>query len=134
MLTQMIRPIIKNIYKLQKNRKGTQVLSKQKIGVMVAGPTKDNPNEITFGFSLCNPLDKYDWITNHKQNNSSMPIKNFGRNLAVKRAIKWANNKTSPFIPYKIRTEVNNFIIRAEKYYKDRTIPIWLKNIQTDSV
>lgn len=127
--------IIKNIYKLHKNRKGTKTLSKKKIGVMVCMPSLIEPAKITFGFSLCHPIDEYDCIRTGSGGISRQ--KHFGRNLAMTRAYKWAaieNTEDVPLIPYKIRKDVKAFIVRAENYYKDRTLTPWLEFVKTEIV
>lgn len=132
-MADLTNSIIKNIYKFTKNRKGTKTLSKEKVGVMVCMPSITDPEKITFGFSLCHPIDTYDHIKTSSGGSSRQ--KNFGRELAMTRAIKWAtieNTETIPLIPYKIRKEVETFIARAEKYYKDRTLAPWLEFVKTE--
>jgi len=122
-MTNLDRPIIQKIYKYKRNSKG-KILKKEQIGVMVAGPTNDNPKKITFGFSLCHPkYDRFDWI---KVNGGHQRKKHFGRELAIQRAIKWSKLNSAQFIPYKIRNEAKLFIQRVKRYYKDKIVPSWI--------
>ena len=119
------RPMIKNIYKFTKSKKG-KVLGREQIGVMVAGTTDENPENVTFGFSLCHiKHDRYDWIPNSGGGASRQ--KHFGRELAMTRAVKWSKTNVNQFIPYKIRSEAAAFINRAKRYYKDREIMPWIE-------
>ena len=123
--TGLDRPMIKNIYKNYKNKKG-KALGREQIGVMVAGTTDEDPESVTFGFSLCHiKHDRFDWIPNAGGGASRQ--KHFGRELAMTRAIKWGKKNTNQFIPYKIRDEAAAFINRAKRYYKDRTIMPWIE-------
>lgn len=118
------RPMIKNIYKLIKSKKG-KVLGREKIGVMVAG-TLEDAGDVTFGFSLCHlKHDRFDWIQNSGGGASRQ--KNFGRELAITRAVKWARLNINQFVPYKIRDEAATFINRAKRYYKDREMMPWIE-------
>lgn len=122
--TDLDRPMIKNIYKYYKTRKG-EILEREKIGVMVAGTLEDD-GDVTFGFSLCHPEhDNFDWVPNAGGGASRQ--KNFGRELALIRAAKWGRSNTPQFIPYKIRGEAAAFINRAKRYYKDRQLMGWIE-------
>lgn len=124
------RPLIKNIYKYRKTRKG-EVISRKQIGVMVAGALEGG--DVSFGFSLCHPdYDTFDWVPNASGGLSRQ--KNFGRELALSRAVKWGRSNKPQFIPYKIRSEASDFINRAERYYKDRNIMQWVEQSLNDPV
>lgn len=122
--------LVKYIYRDTKNRKGSEIISRKRIGVMVLFPHPDNPEEVTFGFSLCNPLDKFDSIWKDEFGTVSKTVKNFGRMTAINRAIAWGKKNKTHFIPYKIKKEVDEFIARGERYYQDRKIMKWVKESQ----
>ena len=113
----LVKPIIKNIYRYKKNRNGTIVISRKKIGVLVAG-ILPGTEFVTFGFSLCHPNDEFNWVPRGRS--GSVKETHYGRDIAAKRAIRWAKASQKQFIPYKIRCEAFKFIQRCLLYYKDK--------------
>ena len=73
----------------------------RKKGVLVAVPID---NKVKFGWSLCHRRDKFD--------------KNLGKKIAIDRAL--CDRKIK--MPQSIRNDMNMFVIRATRYYKDKEI------------
>jgi len=99
--------IIQKIMKVRKNKKGTQIISKKQIGCLIAGVYD---NHIVIGYSMCHRNDDYDVVGGKKSYG-------FGRLLAYKRALKWANEGVIE-VPPGIASEVARFTDRCKKYYK----------------
>jgi hypothetical protein len=93
--------------------------SNQKIGVMVAG-VDEKDGHLKVGYSVLHKLDygKFDCEK--------------GMKIALGRALKYGTPEIeeapgiSP-VPYKIRRNLGRFAARCEKYYKDKTLPVWLQ-------
>lgn len=99
--------ISQKIMKVKKDRKGKNILSKKQIGYLIAGVVD---NHIAIGFSMCHQNDDYDVVGGKR-----MP--GFGRVLAYKRAVKWANEGVIEVPPGIIKDTVK-FVERCKKYYK----------------
>lgn len=123
----------------------------RKKGVMWCGINPNNPESVILGFSLCNSLDKYDWIDGKHD-------PGFGLDLAAIRAEKWSDytdyfvqkSYTEPMlfddesqllkivnpnprsvveIPPSILDRLRTFIKRCKKYYKDKDFPLWVDKV-----
>lgn len=130
---------IKHQYIWEKDKKTKQ---RKKKGVMVAGLTHDN--NVLIGFSLCHKNDRYDYFRKRKRK------ENFGIDLALLRAQKWANcqksirnceippdlkkairSKDVLLIPETIYRPLHKFIERCRKYYKNaKGLPLWTVDIK----
>lgn len=100
------------------------------VGVLVALRTYTIDKNFQIGWSLCHKKDKFD--------------KYRGTIIAIKRAEALQNDPTRIFksrdnyydcdkddelkIPYSIRPELNAFITRAGKYYKNLEYPEWVQS------
>ena len=122
--------IVKNIYKFRKNRNGTEILNKKKIGVLVAGVKPEWPENFVVGFSLCCKNDKWNVVQN--KDGTSSRIENFGLNLATKRAIVWQADTRDVEVPDSIKSELEDFVTRCQRYYKDRSMPIWVIGLMSE--
>ena len=128
----------------------------RKKGVMWCGINPDDANKVMVGFSICNSLDRFDWIDGNY-------CSGFGVDLAETRAEKWAsytdyfvqksytepmlfddeknlvrfinpNPKTIVEVPPSILDRLNTFINRCKRYYKDKEFPLWTdKLVNNDS-
>jgi len=138
------------------NIPGTGKRSKgYKKGVMVAGV--DESGTVVIGFSMCHPNDKFDFLDGERVDKSiSDPIffdtvahpryvggkkvDGFGKDLAMKRAIKWKNytglvltqecEENTPGIvrlPKSIEDAFVKFCGRATRYYKDKRFSAWIE-------
>jgi len=126
----------------------------EKRGVLYASIDPINPNAVIVGFSLCNKLDRFDYIKGNRE-------PGFGMDLAAERAIKWANHtdffvqnsfnemeiedsfngdieltmKENPDtkrvveVPPSIIGRLEIFIERCKKYYKDKKFPEWVEKV-----
>jgi len=104
--------IIQKIMKVRKNKKGTEIISKKQIGCLIAGVYD---NHIVIGYSVCHRNDDYDVVGGRK-------MYGFGRTLAHKRALKWADEGVID-IPPGITNEVVQFVDRCKRYYKGLEAP-----------
>jgi hypothetical protein len=95
------------IMKINKDRKGTKIISKKQVGYLIAGVVD---NHIAIGYSMCHKNDDYDVIDGQRR-------PGFGRVLAYKRAVKWANEGIIE-VPPGIKSDVSRFLERCKKYYK----------------
>lgn len=105
--SQIQNVISQRIMKVWKNKKGTEVIAKKQIGCLVAGVYD---NHIVIGYSMCHRNDEYDVVNGKK-------LYGFGKKLAYKRAIKWADEGMIQ-VPRSITKHVVKFAIRCKKYYK----------------
>lgn len=123
-----------------------------KRGVLYCGLHPNDNQSVVVGFSLCNKLDKFDYIGGERK-------PGFGLNLARIRAEKWSNHinffvqnswgediiydtedplnfiiNPNPSeiveIPPSIEDALKVFIDRCRKYYKDKDFPVWVKNFE----
>jgi hypothetical protein len=123
----------------------------EKKGVLFCGVHPEDPKSVVIGFSLCNKMDKFDVVNGKKRNG-------FGLEMATKRAVMWSNHidyfiqrswteeqlfETEPLgyfvnpnpkevveIPPSIAQQLQVFIERCKKYYKDKEFPVWTENIR----
>jgi len=116
---ELNRKLIKKVYKITKNRSGKQIISKQPKGVLVAGLTESG--QIAIGFSLCHRIDRFDYI------NRKIRAKGLGRRIAEERAIKWSQDEPVN-IPSSIEKELQKFIYRCMRFYKNYQFVPWVKN------
>lgn len=105
-------PVLKNvisqkIMKVNKDKKGKNIISKKQIGYLIAGVKDDH---IAIGYSMCHKNDDYDVIDGRR-------VPGFGRVLAYKRAIKWADEGIIA-VPPGIVKDTIRFVERCKKYYK----------------
>jgi len=75
---------------------------KKKKGVVVAVPV--NEDKVKFGWSMCHRRDKFD--------------KDFGKKIAIERAL--CNRSITA--PKSIKKDLEGFIARATRYYKDKSV------------
>jgi hypothetical protein len=104
--------IKQHIYKENKNRKGTKVIRRKKIGVLVAGRIN---NEVAIGFSLCNNKDEFNRIDGKK-------VPGHAEKIALTRAKKKIMKGREYPLPHSIRKQYRQFEHRCGLYYKDATI------------
>lgn len=130
----------------------------EKRGVIVCMVDPEDNDSVIFGFSLCNPVDRFDYIKGIKE-------EGFGLELAKIRAEKWRdhiayfiqhsftdaiwttteeeiyedcecdliknpNPKEIVEIPPSIVLRLKTFIERCRRYYKDKNFPAWVEQIE----
>lgn len=138
----LLSPIIEYVWNKKSKKEPGKPLNRKKIGVMVAGINPDNHDEIRIGYSLCNTkLDKFDHVN---WNGAHLKVENFGKKLAVNRAIKWQSrlyatstnqyksqerNMFFVHIPQSIHKDLKKFIRRAARYYQGARLPQWAEGI-----
>jgi len=119
-----------------------------KKGVLYCGVNPNNPQGVVVGFTLCNNIDRFDYI-------GEKHMKGFGANTAKIRAEKWSEhtdyfiqNTFSEFmldsdcpllaiinpdtekvveIPPSVVGRMNTFLARCRRYYKDKVFPVWVQ-------
>jgi len=113
-----------------------------KKGVMVAGV--DENGGVVLGFSLCHSNDRFDYHDSERVGNviyaGGKKAAGFGKDLAIKRALKWKNYPTIiatqsqeesikdvVLLPKSIEEDFVKFCMRAIRYYKDREFPPWVQ-------
>ena len=133
-----------------------------KRGVLIAGINPDG--KLIIGWSLCHKNDLYDyiggeWVSHIDRKGCVCGSKyingyhtdGFGKMLAVKRALKWADYqyiyingkntvfdtsdvdpKNTVFVPSSIEKQLIVFVNQCMKYYKDKHFPAWV--LQLDLV
>jgi hypothetical protein len=126
----------------------------QKKGVLYCGIDENDPNSVNVGFSLCNKIDRFDYI-------NGKPVKGFGIKTAKERAEKWnlfteffvqkswteaqlenddedllfiinPNPQQVVEIPPSIVAPLLRFIDRCKKYYKDKEFPEWVRKFENN--
>lgn len=117
-----------------------------KKGIMIA--CVDENNDVIIGFSMCHPNDKYDHIDGEWTEDldgmfnitkgeyiGGKRVDGFGKEVAIKRAIKWKNFAGKTYlgtgdrlvpVPMSIKETFETFCARATRYYKDKTLPGWI--------
>ena len=73
---------------------------------------------------MCCSKDKWNVIKN--SDGTSSKVDNFGLNLATKRAHIWGEEGREVLLPDSIIDEVQKFVARCKRYYKNRNAPEWL--------
>lgn len=117
------KAIIQYIKKERKSRSGKKVLSREKIGVLVAAPDVRDPKKVLIGFSLKHRNDNFDYVDGKR-------IPKHGIDMAVARAERWVNRDLADVpVPDSIKDEVKTFVIRCAKYYKGTRLPAWAREI-----
>lgn len=124
----------------------------EKKGVLYCGIDPNDAENVVMGYSLCSPLDRFDYIGGDRHE------KGFGVNTAKERAEKWSlhdnyfvqNSFTERMIyegqdllllinpdpqqiveiPPSIMPRLKTFIERCRRYYKDKEFPAWVKKIE----
>jgi hypothetical protein len=132
--------------------KGSGV-GRQKKGVLYCTPNADFPDTVMVGFSLCSPLDTFDYVNGQHE-------PGFGLSLAKQRAEKWydftgyfvqntwteemiedgdellgfvnPDTKSIVEVPPSILKPLKDFIKRCRRYYQDKEFPVWIENIEKD--
>jgi len=112
---------------------------RMKIGVMMACIDPMNTNNVLIGFSLCHgEYDDFDKI-----NFGETPVKNFGKLVAFKRALKWRDlnshivydkklkerSSEIVYIPATVHNSLAKFVLSAYYYYNknnDKKFPMWV--------
>lgn len=95
-----------NVYLLEYVRKN----NRDKKGVLIA--VKHNDNKVVIGWSLCSSLDNFD--------------KYFGQEIAYERGCKRFHDDCHfEDVPPSITEQLDNFIDRCKKYFKDCSFPAW---------
>ena len=107
----------------------------ERTGVMYATVLPNKwPDRVIIGWSLCNlKFDKWDH-TRYKYE------KRFGVTMAYNRAEKWMEiedkapismkyTTLSDEVPDSIRKDLKAFIERCSKYYQDKELPYWAKDL-----
>ena len=126
----------------------------RKKGVLFCGVDPDNPDSVMVGFTLCHPIDDFDYIKGQR-------VPGFGLDTAKTRAdklkqhcnyfiqktfteeeidahvcgemkiFKYINpdNRSIVEIPPSVEKNLVSFIERCKKYYKDKTFPEWVENV-----
>ncbi len=123
-----------------------------KKGVVYCGIDPDNPQGVVVGFTLCNNIDRFDYI-------NDVHVKDFGVDTAKIRAGKW--NKHSEFfiqntfteamidnenldlicfinpnksevveLPPSVVGKLRTFIGRCRRYYKNKVFPAWVEKFE----
>ena len=142
------------IAKIEYIRKNNRKKGRKK-GVLFCGIDSDDPNSVIVGFSLCNSVDRFDYI-------NGKPVPGFGKETAALRADKWKLN-TEYFvqrsyteaeidryedgelelhqyinpepqemveIPPSVAGKLKVFIQRCKRYYKDKEFPEWIEKFE----
>lgn len=127
----------------------------EKKGVLYCGIDPNDAENVVMGFSLCSPLDRFDYIGGDRHE------KGFGVKTAKGRAEKWSlydnffvqNSFTEKMIfdgddlllllnpnpqevveiPPSIMPRLKTFIERCRRYYKDKEFPIWVTKIEANT-
>ena len=123
-----------------------------KKGVMVCRIDPDDHDAVIFGFSVCNSVDRFDYLNGIKE-------EGFGLELARNRAEKWSdhigyfvqnsfseneiwdedhdlliyknpNTQEIVEIPPSVIVRFRTFIQRCKRYYKDKDFPEWIEKIE----
>jgi hypothetical protein len=126
-----------------------------KKGVLFCGIDPDDDQSVVIGFTLCNSLDRFDYIKNQR-------VEGFGLETAKLRADKWKfhtdyfvqetfteeelfhaeegdldlmvyenpDHSSVIEIPPSVMRRLKSFIIRCERYYKDKEFPLWVKKVK----
>jgi hypothetical protein len=107
----------------------------EKIGVMYANVLPNRwADKVIIGYSLCNrKYDKWDHIQTRYR-------RGFGLHIAFARACKWMEieddaersmkyTTLSDEVPNSIRKPLKAFIERCSKYYQDKDLPYWAKDL-----
>jgi len=108
--------------------------SSKKIGVMISFVHPEHPTMMASGWSLCNLSadDKFDCILIDRDNIKGIglyePAEGIGKHIAVGRAIEWAEVDKMYSIPDSIKQQFKDFVLRSQRYYKDKVLPIWVSN------
>jgi hypothetical protein len=110
--------IHQRIFKLYKSRNGKTVCAKKLIGHAVAGRVSGS-NTIAVGFSLCHRKDKYNKVGGHYKKTK----RGHGKQMAIARAERWHRRHDPIMVPPSIFAEMQKFMKRCEKYYKDSHLP-----------
>lgn len=121
MLENLEKPIVQRILKSHKNNKG-EVLTKSRIGVLVAGISPTDQDSVVIGFSLCNKKDKYNCPGGKR-------VEDFDKEAASIRAVRWQFKDTVD-VPSSIQKPLDEFFKRCIKYYKDKLLPNWVLNLK----
>lgn len=121
----------------------------KKKGVLFCGIDPDDANSVMVGFSLCNSVDRFDYIKNK-------PVPGFGMETAKLRAEKWKlyidyfvqksyteselngdmiwyvnpNPQEVIEIPPSIVWRMKIFVQRCRRYYKDKDFPEWVEKLE----
>lgn len=108
---------------------------RSKRGVMISCKDPLNEDRVLIGFSMCRlAYDKFDHLEGR------VAKKDFGKMVAFKRAMKYANlssvmvhfiaidakNPLVVYIPQTVHESLDNFIQAAYKYYKGASFPEWV--------
>jgi hypothetical protein len=113
-------------------------LNHEKIGVMVSFVNPEYPDMVAIGYSLVNKKagDKFDHQITHL-GLSMGPVgyfkaEGFGKHIAFGRAEEWSTPEALPertyTIPPSIKKQFHAFVLRSQRYYKDKTLPGWVAN------
>jgi hypothetical protein len=108
--------------------------NRKKKGVMIAFVNPHVLDEVLFGFSMCSSKDRWD-------RPNELKMEDFGKKLAFKRAIKWADYEDAAesqipknaedqiasfvYIPKTVFTPLKDFINGNRKYYSDKNFVEW---------
>lgn len=139
-------------YRIEYIRKNNRKKGKKK-GVLYCGIDPNDKNSVVIGFSICSPIDRFDYIEGQRQ-------PGFGLEIAKIRAEKWnlhnayfiqnswdedlledenmplkyfvnPNSKEIVEIPPSIEKRLEIFISRCKKYYKDKEFPEWINKFES---
>ena len=110
----------------------------EKIGLMVSFANPDLEGMLAIGYSLCNKKaqDKFDYqITRLGMNMGPVgyfEAPGFGFHIACGRAEDWGTRKVKRTkiysVPESIKAQFIKFILRSQRYYKDKQTPEWIYN------
>jgi len=102
------------------------------IGVMVSFIHPDHPTIMVSGYSLCNLAagDEFDYLCEDRRAFLYKEAKGLGKTIAMDRAIKWVESNSIKgkeyLVPSSIKKQFKDFVLRSQRYYKDKVLPIWL--------
>jgi len=104
----------------------------EKVGMLVSFIHPENDKLVCVGFSLCNTkkYDKFDKIQIRAFEYRDFPGLSF--KIASGRALKWsmfewlAISPQAPSVPVSITKDFKKFVLRTQKYYKDKQLPKWV--------
>lgn len=120
-MVELEKPIVQKIMKNKRSRSGKTIFDRKQIGVLVAGISPIDPENIVIGYSLCHRKDRYDHIKIGEGTKTFFKkCPGFGKNLATNRAIKWGN-RDSIRVPCSIKKQMRLFMDRCSRYYKDKS-------------
>ena len=141
------------LYRIEYIRKNGRSKGKKR-GVLYCGVDPYDPDSVVVGFSLCNPIDRFDYTKDVRR-------PGLGLEIAKARGEKWKNHDNyfvqNSFtqeifldatvnliylinpdpeqiveVPPSVVKQLRTFIGRCKKYYKNKDFPVWINKLEKD--